>query len=73
MGDAEIVVELGRDEGRLQAGEDDPVDRARVDVALNHDLVPAWRSTRQVAWLPCEAPLIRNQLRRAPHAFAARR
>ena len=30
-------VELGRDEGRLQAGEDDPVDRARMDVALNHD------------------------------------
>ncbi len=32
---------------------------------------PAWRTARQPAWFPCEAPLIRNQLRRAPQASAA--
>ena len=37
MGDAELGVELGCDEARLQAGEDDPVDGARVGVALNND------------------------------------
>ena len=73
MGDAELGVELGRDEGRLEAGEDDPVDRARVDVALDHDPRAGVASARQVAWLPCEAPLTRNQLRRAPHASAASR
>ena len=33
--------------------------------------LPPWASARQVAWLPCEAPLTRNQLRRAPQAWAA--
>ena len=33
---------------------------------------PAWASARQIVWLPCEAPLIRNQVRRAPQAPAAR-
>ena len=37
VGDPELGVELGRDEGRLQPREDDPVDRARVGVALDHD------------------------------------
>ena len=44
---------------------------ARVDVALNHDPLAAWRSAMQVAWLPREPPLTRNQLRRAPQASAA--
>ena len=34
-------------------------------------LVPDCASARQAAWLPCEAPLIRNQLRAAPQASAA--
>ena len=33
---------------------------------------PMWASAIEVAWLPCEAPLIRNQLRFAPQASAAR-
>jgi len=37
VGDAQLGVELGGDEGRLQPGEDDPVDRARVGVALHDD------------------------------------
>ena len=37
--DAQLGVELGRHEGRPQAGQDQPVDRARVGVALDHDLV----------------------------------
>ena len=32
---------------------------------------PPCASARQAAWLPCEAPLIRNQVRSAPHACAA--
>ena len=32
---------------------------------------PTWASARQVVWLPCEAPLTRNQVRRAPQASAA--
>ena len=28
--------------------------------------LPPWASARQTVWLPCEAPLIRNQVRRAP-------
>ena len=32
---------------------------------------PMWPSAIEVAWLPCEAPLIRNQVRRAPQASAA--
>ena len=32
---------------------------------------PEWRSVTQAAWFPCDAPLIRNQLRRAPQASAA--
>src|SRR6185295_20183847 len=35
--DAELGIQLGRDEGRLQPAEDDPVDRARVCVSLDHD------------------------------------
>ena len=34
---------------------------------------PPWASARQVVWLPCEAPLIRNQVRRASQAPAASR
>ena len=37
VGDPELGVELGRDEGRLEPGEDDPVDRARMGVALDDD------------------------------------
>jgi hypothetical protein len=37
MRDSELGVELGRDEGRLEPGEDDPVDRARMGVALDDD------------------------------------
>ncbi len=33
----------------------------------------AWASVMQIAWLPPDAPLSRNQLRRAPQASAARR
>jgi hypothetical protein len=32
---------------------------------------PMWASAIEVAWLPCEAPLTRNQERRAPQASAA--
>ena len=73
VGDPELRVELGRDERRLEPGEDDPVDRARVDVPLGDDRRPEWRSARQAAWFPCDAPLIRNQLRFAPQASAASR
>ena len=38
VGDAELRVELGRHEGRPQAGDHQPVDRARVGVALDHGL-----------------------------------
>ena len=34
---------------------------------------PRWASARQIAWLPPEPPLTRNQLRRAPQASAASR
>ena len=34
-------------------------------------LRPEWRSARSAAWLPCEAPPTRNQVRAAPHASAA--
>jgi len=37
VGDAELRVELRRDEGRLEAGQHDAVDGARVNVALRHD------------------------------------
>ncbi len=33
--------------------------------------LPEWASARQVVWLPCEAPFIRNQVRCAPQASAA--
>ncbi len=33
--------------------------------------LPPWASAMQVAWLPCEAPLTRNQVRCAPQASAA--
>ena len=33
--------------------------------------LPMWARARQVLWLPCEAPLTRNQLRAAPQASAA--
>ena len=33
--------------------------------------LPPWASAIIVAWLPCEAPLIRNQVRPAPQASAA--
>ena len=32
---------------------------------------PMWPSAIEVAWLPCEAPFIRNQVRLAPQASAA--
>ena len=32
---------------------------------------PACASARHATWLPCEAPLMRNHVRRAPHASAA--
>ena len=32
---------------------------------------PACASVSSATWLPCDAPLIRNQVRRAPHASAA--
>ena len=32
---------------------------------------PRWASAMQIAWLPPEAPLTRNQLRLAPQASAA--
>ena len=38
VGDVELRVELGRHEGRTQPGHDQRVDRARVGVALRHDL-----------------------------------
>ena len=74
VGDAELGVELGCDEGGLQPGEDDPVD-VLEEWTLRWTTTPrpTWRSARQAAWLPCEAPLTRNQLRRAPHASAASR
>ena len=34
---------------------------------------PRWARARQIAWLPPEPPLTRNQLRRAPQASAASR
>ena len=34
---------------------------------------PWWASARPAAMLPCEAPLTRNHVRRAPHASAASR
>jgi hypothetical protein len=37
VGDPELGVELGCDEDRLEPGKDQPVDRARVDVTLDHD------------------------------------
>ena len=45
-----------------------PVDRARVRVALDDHLArPGARARGSATWLPCEAPLIRNQVRlRAP-------
>ena len=33
---------------------------------------PRLRRARQATWLPCDAPLVRNHVRRAPHASAAR-
>ena len=35
--------------------------------------LPRWASASRATWLPCEAPLTRNQVRLAPHASAARR
>ena len=37
MGDAELPVDLGGDERRPQTGENEPVDRRGVDIALYHD------------------------------------
>ena len=39
VGDPELVVDLGSDERRAQPGQDEGVDRARMAVALEHDLV----------------------------------
>ena len=52
MRDPQLLVDLGRDEGRAQPREDERVDRARVAVALQHDLVAVVRereSGREVA------------------------
>ena len=35
--------------------------------------VPSGASARQSAWLPCVAPLVKNHVRAAPWASAARR
>ena len=74
VGDVELGVELGCDEGGLQPRED----RSRRSCssgrcAARRRGVPCGAAARQAAWFPCEAPLIRNQLRRAPHASAASR
>ena len=66
--DAELRVELGRHERRAQARTGSArrsCSSARC--AARPRASPRCASARQAAWLPCEAPLIRNQLRaRAP-------
>ena len=52
MREAELGVDLGRDEGRLQPREDEAVDRAAVDRALHDDAIAALgdgQAGRQVA------------------------
>ena len=59
VGDAELGVELRRDEGRPHPVQHQPVDHRGVDVPLHDDLArPCGRAPCEVAWLPCEAPLI---------------
>ena len=75
MRDAELRVDLRGHEDGPQAGHDEPVDRARVDVALHDDLLPALcerHACRVVALRgavdqePCAAgaPRLRGQLLR---------
>ena len=71
--DVELGIELGSHEGGPQPRHHQRVDRAGVRVALGHHLWPACPSASSATWLPCEAPLTRNQVRRAPQASAASR
>ena len=65
----------GSSSGATKAGRSP--DTIRPSIVLEWTLrctttsLPDCASARQAAWLPCEAPLIRNQLRAAPHASAA--
>ena len=74
VGDAELVVDLGRDEARA-AGRRGPARRSPRSgrCAGRSPTSPRWARAMQTAWLPPEAPLTRNQMRCAPQASAASR
>ena len=72
VGDAELGIELGGHEARAHARSGP----ARRSCSSGRCAGPRPRRRRGGAsagatWLPCEAPLIRNHVRRAPHASAA--
>ena len=68
VGDAELRVDLRGHENRPEARHDEPVDRARVHVALHHDLLAALRERHA-----CSVVALRGPVDQEPRAGGAPR